>query len=84
MVGGNVIAGVVSSNSVAWEERRNAALRSLLRNLLDLPIAMHFLSFDWTNQLPHGYFGALGVASSLISMYDLWPSVVVAPMKKVV
>ena len=84
VVGGNVIAGVLSSSSVGWEERRSAALRSLLRNVLDLPIAMHFLSLDWTTRYPHGYYGALGVVSSLISLYDMWPAVVVAPMKKVI
>jgi hypothetical protein len=83
VVGGNVIAGVVAS-SVAAEEQRGRALRSLLRNALDAPIAMHFLGWDWTAKYPHGYFGALGVFSSLISLYDMWPAVIQAPMKRVV
>ena len=82
VVGGNVIAGVVAS-SVAAEEQWGRAMRSLVRSALDAPIAMHFLSFDWTTKYPHGYFGILGVLSSLISLYDMWPQVIHAPMKRV-
>jgi hypothetical protein len=78
IVGGNAIAAVVSTGGVGWEERRRQALRSLLRNALDLPIALHFLGL--TGNHPHGHFGALGMASSLISLYEMWPSVFVAPM----
>ena len=83
VVGGNVITGAVLATSVAWEETRAQAMRSLLRNVLDLPIAMHFLSFEWTTQYGHGWYGVLGVLSSLLSLYDMWPQVIVAPMKRV-
>ena len=82
VVGGNVIAGVVTS-SVALEEERGRAMRALLRSALDAPIAMHFLGLEWTTKYPHGYYGVLGVLSSLLSLYDMWPAVIVAPMKRV-
>ena len=82
VVSSNAITEVVTS-AVGWEARRSAALRTLVRSSLDVPIAMHFLSLDWTAQYPHGYFGVLGVLSSLISLYDAWPAVIVAPLKKV-
>ena len=71
---GSLITGTLVASSVAWEETRAQALRALLRNALDLPIAMHFLSFEWTTHYGHGWFGALGVLSSLMSLYDMWPS----------
>ena len=78
---GNVIAGLVTGAGVGWQERRSAALRTLLRCLLDVPIALHFLGL--TGDHPHGHFGLLGVGSSLISLYDMWPTAIIAPITKV-
>jgi len=57
------------------ESRAAAAVqwRSVVRNGLDLPIALHFLGL--TGTYPHGHFGILGVLSSLISLWELWPVV---------
>jgi len=54
----------------------SVALRSLLRNLLDLPIALHFLDVEWVRSVPHGHFGLLGVLSTSLSLYEMWPVIV--------
>jgi len=46
-------------------------VRAIVRNGVDLPVALHFLGFTGTT--PHGYFGALGTVSSLISLWEMWP-----------
>ena len=75
MVGSGGVVSVAASSVSATELARHAALRSIVRNSCDLPIALHFLGL--TGNYPHGYFGLLGAASSLISLYEMWPSVLV-------
>lgn len=63
---------------------RSVAVRTFIRNLCDLPIACHFLQLGPFATHPHGHFGLLGVASSAISLYDLWPTITVAVPAKTV
>jgi hypothetical protein len=53
--------------------QRAAYVRTLIRYLLDLPIALSLLKL--TGKTPDGVFGALGVASSLLGFYDTWPTI---------
>lgn len=76
VVGSGGVVSVAASSATATQVARHAALRSIVRNSCDLPIAMHFLGL--TGSYPHGYFGLLGAVSSLISLYEMWPSVVVS------
>ena len=73
LVGSGGVVSVAASAVSATQLARHAALRSVVRNSLDLPIALHFLG--QTGNTPHGYFGALGALSSLLSLYEMWPSV---------
>ena len=75
VVGSGGVVSVAASSVSATQLARHAALRSIVRNGCDLPIALHFLGL--TGNYPHGYFGALGAVSSLISLYEMWPSVLV-------
>ena len=75
VVGSGGVVSVAASSVSATQLAQHAALRSIVRNGCDLPIAMHFLGL--TGNYPHGYFGLLGVVSSLISLYEMWPSVLV-------
>eukprot|EP00475_Leptophrys_vorax_P020555 TRINITY_DN2814_c0_g1_i1.p1 TRINITY_DN2814_c0_g1~~TRINITY_DN2814_c0_g1_i1.p1 ORF type:complete len:221 (+),score=71.38 TRINITY_DN2814_c0_g1_i1:486-1148(+) len=55
------------------EEDRAKSNRNLLRNALDLPVAVHFWKPDLVAAVPEGVFGVLGAATSSISLYDMWP-----------
>lgn len=62
---------------------RAAALRAVVRNACDLPVAAHFLKLGPFATHPHGHFGLLGAVSSSISLYEMWPTVIVGvPQKK--
>jgi len=67
------LSGQQTSNVAQHTMAVNAQLRSVAKNALDLPIAMHFLNL--TGKCPHGHFGTLGVISSLISLWEIWPVV---------
>ena len=75
LVGSGGVVSVAASSVNATQLARQSALRSIVRNSCDLPIALHFLGL--TGNYPHGYFGLLGVVSSLISLYEMWPTVLV-------
>jgi len=47
--------------------------RNLIRNAMDLPVAIHFWKPDWVAAVPEGVFGLLGAGTSSISLYDMWP-----------
>ena len=51
---------------------KNAGLLELVQLFSDLPIALHFLNM--TGDTPHGIFGLLGVVSSLIGCWQVWPT----------
>ena len=50
---------------------KNAALLEIIKLLSDAPIALHFLNL--VGDTPHGLFGLLGVVSSLIGAWEVWP-----------
>jgi len=50
---------------------RNAHTRALVRNALDIPIALHCL--DCTGNHEGGHFGGLGVLTSVMSIWEGWP-----------
>jgi hypothetical protein len=62
---------------------RAAALRGVIRNACDFPVAAHFLKLGPFATHPHGHFGALGAISSSISLYEMWPTVVVGVPKRI-
>jgi len=64
--------------SPAVDTARNAALRSIFRNLCDAPLACHFLGIEPFKSHPHGHFGVLGAASSAVSLWEMWPQILVA------
>jgi hypothetical protein len=49
-------------------------LRNLVRNLVDLPLTIHFWKPEWVSAYPEGLFGLSGTISSLMSLYEMWPS----------
>jgi hypothetical protein len=49
-----------------------AALMEIIRSVADIPVVLHFLNF--TGDIPHGLFGVLGLLSSLIGCWEVWPS----------
>jgi len=51
-------------------------MRAIVRNGVDLPVALHFLGYTGTT--PHGYFGLLGTISSSISLWEMWPTITIA------
>jgi hypothetical protein len=61
---------------------RHAALRGVIRNAIDFPVAAHFLKLGPFATHPHGHFGMLGAISSSISLYEMWPTIVVGVAKK--
>jgi len=54
----------------------SASTRVILRNLFDLPIAMDGSGIKVFKGLQSGHFGLLGTISSLLAIYDMWPTVV--------
>jgi hypothetical protein len=48
--------------------------RNIIRNLVDLPVTIHFWKPDVVAAVPEGVFGLLGAVSSSISLYDMWPA----------
>ncbi len=73
--------------SPAVSEARAAAFRAVVRCICDWPLAAHFLKIGGPNgpfaTHPHGHFGALGAVSSAISLYEMWPTLLVGvPAKK--
>jgi len=52
--------------------QRQQIVRNIVRNSFDVPLCFHFVNL--TGKWPHCYFGLLGVGSSLISLYDMWPA----------
>jgi hypothetical protein len=63
--------------SPAVDTARSSAVRAVLRNACDLPVACHFLKLGPFGSLPHGWFGGLGVVSSTISLWEMWPTITV-------
>lgn len=59
-------------DGVAKHTAQLTLIRLLVRYLLDLPIAFHFL--QWLPNVPAGVFGMCGIGSTLLSMYDTWPT----------
>ena len=55
------------------ELARNASLRAVVRNVLDLPVALHFMGY--TGDHPHGHFGIAGAITSAISIWEMWPTI---------
>jgi len=53
---------------------RNALVRVLVRNICDAPVALNILKLTPTS-IPDGVFGYLGTFTSLLSLYDSWPTV---------
>jgi hypothetical protein len=63
----------LSSTSTS-EQARNVILRTILRNILDFPLALHFLDLA-PSSIPHGYYGLSGAISSALGIYEGWPTV---------
>jgi peroxin-11B len=55
-------------------DKKNTVYRNLVRNLLDFPVASHFLGLEWTKPIPEIVFGVCGATTSLVSFYDMWPT----------
>jgi hypothetical protein len=55
---------------------RGVSIRSVVRNSLDLPVALHFM--ELTGNHPHGHFGMLGAISSAMGIWEMWPTVRIA------
>jgi hypothetical protein len=63
---------------------RAAALRAVVRNACDFPVACHFLKLGPFATHAHGHFGILGAISSTISLWEMWPQILVGvPAKQV-
>jgi len=57
-----------------------SATRVILRNLLDIPIAVDGVGFRaFQGTLTQGHLGLLGTLSSLVGMYDMWPTLITKP-----
>ena len=61
---------------------RASAFRAVVRNACDLPVACHFLKLGPFATHPHGHFGVLGAVSSSISLYEMWPTIMVGVVKQ--
>lgn len=68
-------------SSQAKQTTQYTLLRLLARYLLDLPIAFHLLQY--LPNVPGGVFGLCGIGSSLLSLYDTWPTPNVQPQVQV-
>jgi peroxin-11B len=53
------------------QELRNKELRGVLRNSLDLPLALNFMGYF--QDYPNGIFGLGGAITSGISLWEMWP-----------
>lgn len=51
---------------------QHTLLRLLARYMLDIPVGLHFLQL--LPKVPAGVFGLCGMGSSLLSIYDTWPT----------
>jgi len=69
------LSGLPDTPAVA--AARAAALRGVVRNGCDLPVAAHFLKLGPFATHPHGHFGMLGTVSSAIGLWEMWPTVIV-------
>lgn len=76
----NNLSGLPETPAVATA--RAAALRGVIRNCLDFPVAAHFMKLGPFGTLPHGWFGAAGAVTSCIQIWELWPTIVVGVPKK--
>jgi len=59
-------------NSTVKRETQITLIRLLARYAFDIPVALHFL--QKLPDVPSGYFGLCGIGSTLLSIYDTWPS----------
>jgi peroxin-11B len=57
--------------STQLTELRNKELRGVVRNALDLPLALNFMGYF--PDYPHGIFGLGGAITSSISLWEMWP-----------
>jgi len=85
-----IFTGLLISSYKLWKLRekeesklvkdaRVKEYRALVRNVADVGVCLHGL--DQTGKHPHGHFGLLGVLSTSISLWEMWPVILYAAKK---